>query len=218
SIAIGRTLDVKRAGMPSISVGIISATGRIWGKALQTDAKISPVNYGGPLVDLRGRVQGILVPASPQGEDVTAGFEWYDSGIGFAIPMEDVMAVLPRLKEGKDLMKGLLGIRMKSGDMYSVAPEIGEVTADSAAFRAGLKPGDRIVKYGIGMPQVPFQGNVSGQAQLLGWLNTQATGTEIKLEIKTKDGKTATLTASLESLPGAAAGQDAAVPDKLPEV
>ena len=74
SIALGRTLDAKRAQSPSISVGIISATGRIWGKALQTDAKISPINYGGPLIDIEGRVQGILVPASPQGEDVTAGF------------------------------------------------------------------------------------------------------------------------------------------------
>ena len=104
----------RRDRPPSVSVGIISAVGRIWGKAIQTDAKISPINYGGPLIDIEGRVQGILVPASPQGEDVTAGFEWYDSGIGFAIPMEDVLAVLPRLKQGKDLKKGLLGIRMKS--------------------------------------------------------------------------------------------------------
>ena len=71
SIALGRTLDAKRAQVPSVSVGIISATGRIWGKALQTDAKISPINYGGPMIDIEGRVQGILVPASPQGDDVT---------------------------------------------------------------------------------------------------------------------------------------------------
>src|SRR5262249_59547133 len=83
-----------KSGNPpaSVSYGIISALGRVWGKAIQTDAKISPINYGGPLVDVTGRVQGILIPASPRGEDVTAGFEWYDSGIGFAIPMGDVMA------------------------------------------------------------------------------------------------------------------------------
>ena len=40
---------------------------RIWGKAIQTDAKISPNNYGGPLVDIAGRVLGVLVPMSPAG-------------------------------------------------------------------------------------------------------------------------------------------------------
>src|SRR5207253_1130883 len=133
-------------GVVVAEVGYISATGRIWGKALQTDAKISPINYGGPMVDIEGRVQGILVPASPQGEDVTAGFEWYDSGIGFAIPMEDIMGILPRLKKGKDLKKGLLGFRMKSQDIYSSEPEIGEVMGDSSAAKAGLKPGDVIIE------------------------------------------------------------------------
>src|SRR5262245_6982366 len=137
TLALGRTLDLKREGPPSVSVGIVSAVGRIWGKTIQTDAKVSPVNYGGPLVDVQGRVQGILIPASPRGEEETAGFEWYDSGIGFAVPMEHVVKILPRLKEGKDLKKGLLGIRVKSQDMYSTPPEVGEVTANSAAAKAG---------------------------------------------------------------------------------
>jgi len=38
--------------------------GRVYGKAIQTDAKISPTNYGGPLVDIQGRIQGILIPGS----------------------------------------------------------------------------------------------------------------------------------------------------------
>src|SRR5438045_3720475 len=83
ALALGRTWASADAP-PSVSVGIISALDRIWGKAVQTDAKVSPVNYGGPLVDVQGRVQGILVPASPRGQDETAGHEWYDSGIGFA--------------------------------------------------------------------------------------------------------------------------------------
>ena len=41
-----------------MAVGILSAVGRIWGKAMQTDAAVSPNNYGGPLVDIRGRVHG----------------------------------------------------------------------------------------------------------------------------------------------------------------
>src|SRR5262249_18135053 len=109
SVALGRTLDPNVNNPPSTSAGIISATDRIWGKAIQTDAKVSPVNYGGPLVDAEGRVFGILVPANPFADGDTAGVEWYDSGIGFAIPLEDGLATLPRLKQGEDLHKGLLG-------------------------------------------------------------------------------------------------------------
>nr|NDG08807.1 serine protease [Oxalobacteraceae bacterium] len=100
AIAMGKTLSLTPDAPPSISVGIISAVGRIWGRAIQTDAKVSPVNYGGPLVDLSGKVMGILVPASPQAEGETAGFEWYDSGIGFAMPMEQILGNLERLKQG----------------------------------------------------------------------------------------------------------------------
>src|SRR5436309_5901707 len=99
SLALGRTWAAADHP-PSVSAGIISAVNRIWGKAVQTDAKVSPVNYGGPLIDVEGGVQGILVPASPTAEGQTAGFEWYDSGIGFAVPLEDILAVLPRMKKG----------------------------------------------------------------------------------------------------------------------
>src|SRR5262249_53384882 len=108
--ALGRTLDPIVDNPPSMSAGIISALERICGKAFQTDAKVASVNYGGPLIDIAGRVYGVLVPANPFAEGDTAGVEWYDSGIGFAIPFEDVLAVLPRLKQGKDLRKGLLGV------------------------------------------------------------------------------------------------------------
>ncbi|MCG8585980.1 MAG: S1C family serine protease, partial [Pirellulales bacterium] len=50
---------------PAISAGIISATHRISGRAVQTDANISPANYGGPLIDISGRVIGICSPLSP---------------------------------------------------------------------------------------------------------------------------------------------------------
>src|SRR6185503_21279487 len=53
AIALGRALDVKMDKSPAVSVGVISAMGRIWGKCLQTDAKISPINYGGPIVDIQ---------------------------------------------------------------------------------------------------------------------------------------------------------------------
>jgi len=146
AIAMGRTLDPDIAHSPSLSPGIISATGRIFGKAIQTDAKDSPVNYGGPLVYLDGRVYGILVPASARGESETAGVEWYDSGIGFAIPLEDVFAVLPKLKEGKDLRRGMLGITpQQATELYNVPLNIGTIAPDSAAAKAGLKVGDEII-------------------------------------------------------------------------
>jgi S1-C subfamily serine protease len=142
SIAVGRTLvgDVEQS--PSVSVGIISALDRVWGKAIQSDAKISPTNYGGPLVDISGRVQAILVPASPRADDELAGFEWYDSGIGFGMRLEDVFAVLPKLKTSKVLKRGVLGINMKSNDEFSVAPEVGSLLPGSPAEKAGIKPGD----------------------------------------------------------------------------
>jgi S1-C subfamily serine protease len=178
AIALGRTLAQNVQLPPSISVGIISAINRIWDKALQTDAKISPTNYGGPIVDLQGRVQGILVAASPRdGEDATAGVEWYDSGIGFAIPLEDVMAILPRLKKGKDLKKGLIGIAMKNArDIYSGAPTVESTSPDSAASRAGVKPGDIIKE----IDKHP----VANQAQLKHQLGTKYEGDTVSLKLQ----------------------------------
>src|SRR5262245_17805230 len=144
SLALGRTLVQNVDQPPSVSEGIISAVDRIWGKAIQSDAKISPVNYGGPLVDLQGRVTAVLVPLSPNAEGETAGFEWYDSGIGFGVPMEDIFATLPRLKLGKDLKKGLLGVIMRSTDQYGTTPVIASVTPGSAAAEIDLKSGDEI--------------------------------------------------------------------------
>lgn len=143
SIALGRTYD---NAFPSVSVGIISATNRIWGRAVQTDAKVSPVNYGGPLVDLQGRAIGILVPLSPQGGGEAAGVEWYDGGIGFAIPMEDVLAVLDRLKAGEELKPGLMGVSFEAMGPLAGAARIDRVRPLSPADEAGLLVDDVIVE------------------------------------------------------------------------
>jgi S1-C subfamily serine protease/predicted esterase len=146
TLALGRTLDSSHDGPPSVSFGIVSALGRIWGKCIQTDSKTSPVNYGGPIVDIQGRIQGIIIPASPKGEDETAGFEWYDSGIGFAVPMEDVLAVLPKLKKGQDLKPGQLGVKFESQDTFAGNLVIAEVVKETAAAKAGLEKGDKITE------------------------------------------------------------------------
>jgi S1-C subfamily serine protease len=176
ALALGRTLDPNPDRPPSVSVGIVSALHRIWGKAIQTDAKVSPVNYGGPLIDIQGRVQGVLVPASPRAQDETAGIEWYDSGIGFAIPLEDILAVLPRLKEGKDLKRGLLGITVQSPDIYGAIPTVASVAPESAAARAGIRPGDVILQID-GKPVV-------NQAQVLHILGTKYEGDTVSVKVR----------------------------------
>lgn len=172
SIAIGRTYESSK---PSVSVGIVSAVRRIWGKAMQTDAKISPNNYGGPLVDIQGRVMGVLVPLSPMATDELAGVEWYDSGIGFAVPLESINAVLPRLKKGEELYGGLMGVSMKGIDIYSDEPELAAVQPNSPAYRAGLKPKDKIVE---------IDGHkVSRQTELKHLLGPHYAGDKVKLVV-----------------------------------
>ncbi len=176
AIALGRTLDANVDNPPAMSIGIISALHRIWGKAVQTDAKVSPVNYGGPLIDVDGRVYGILVPANPFAEGDTAGAEWYDSGIGFAIPLEDVFAVLPRLKQGKDLRKGLLGVTPSSRDIYSGYSTVSSVAPESAAARAGVKVGDQIIEVD-GKP-------VLNHAQVLHAMGPKYEGDVVSIKVK----------------------------------
>ena len=143
AIAVGKTFDPKQA---NLSVGVLSATNRVWGKAIQTDAKISPHNYGGPLVDIQGRVLGVLVPMSPDASGELAGTEWYDSGIGFAVPLTDTIARLDTLKSGKDLEPGIMGVTFRGSNVYADAAVIGEVRPNSPAYGAGFKPGDTIVE------------------------------------------------------------------------
>lgn len=131
---------------PAISMGIISAKNRIGGRAIQTDANISPANYGGPLVDIDGRVMGICVPMNPQSQAIGAGVEWYDSGIGFAIPLDGADALIERLKDAdvkiKPAFLGVKSIANPGGDGVWIE----QVVADSAAASAGIKRADVLLK------------------------------------------------------------------------
>ncbi len=143
TIAVGRTFESRR---PNVAVGILSALDRVWGKAIQTDAAVSPNNYGGPLIDIHGRVLGVLVPLSPQSADEMAGMEWYDSGIGFAVPLEHIERILPRLQKGEDLYSGLAGVSLKGSNQLTGEPIIGACRLKSPAAVAGVKAGDRVVE------------------------------------------------------------------------
>jgi len=183
AIALGRTLDPGVEKAPSLTVGIVSALGRIWGKAMQTDAKISPNNFGGPLIDIQGRVLGILIPASPQAEDETAGLEWYDSGIGFAVPLEDINAVLPRLRTGKDLTRGLLGVTFQGNDQFGAAPVIASISPDSTASKSDIKVGDILTEID-GKP-------VNNQAQVKHALGAKYDGEKVSVKVlRGKETKT----------------------------
>jgi len=143
SIALGRFYAAESS---SVSVGIISALNRIHGMAIQTDAKVSPVNYGGPLVSLNGTIAGILVPLSPRGGgSATSGIEWYDSGIGFAIPLKDALASAEKLRSGLDLKPGRLGIRLVPAGAFDADVIVDRVSPGSPAAHAGLFKGDRIL-------------------------------------------------------------------------
>ncbi len=185
SIALGRTLDPDLTHTPSINGGIVSAVNRIWGKAVQSDAKISPVNYGGPLVAIDGRVMGLIVPISPSSDGETAGFEWYDVGIGFAIPFEDVMTrIVPKLKAGTPekpvtLRGGLLGVTFKEGDNYAPSCTVDTVAPDTPAEKAGVKSGDNII-------EVDGQA-IKNRAQLFHQLRPKYEGEKVSFKVKRGD-------------------------------
>lgn len=145
AIALGRTFQSQQV---DISIGIVSATNRMYGRVIQTDANISVANYGGPLVDISGRVLGVLVPMSPQAASdenaELAGAEFYDSGIGFAVPLEHVLKVLDRWKAETDLLPGKLGIGMAKGDAHVTEPKITSIWPGSPAATAKWQAKDVI--------------------------------------------------------------------------
>jgi serine protease Do len=133
---------------PALSAGVVSAKHRIFGKAIQTDANTSPANYGGPLIDIEGRVIGLCAPLSPQG-GVGVGVQWYDSGIGFAVPVAGNEALIERLKAGEVVRPGRMGVMPKPGVASASTTgggvEVAAVQPNTPAAKAGMQPGDIIV-------------------------------------------------------------------------
>ena len=114
--------------------------------AIQTDAAINPGNSGGPLVDMKGRVVGInaSIRTVPGGDEGSIG-------LGFAIPIDEVLPIVDQMKNGETPTHARLGITVSDaantqGAEVVDGAEIQEITNGSAAEDAGLEKGDVITK------------------------------------------------------------------------
>ena len=134
---------------PAVTVGIISGKNRMMGNAIQTDAKLNPANYGGPLCDLQGRIIGLCTPMAQRPGEL-AGVELYDSGVGFVLPKWRVDEIVAKLMTGESVYRGWLGFAVDSrGQESQEGPKgvtIGRIADPSPMATAGVQPGDRIVK------------------------------------------------------------------------
>lgn len=135
----------------SMTKGIISSKGREIGEInkiplLQTDASINPGNSGGPLVNTKGYVIG-----------VNSAIDARAQGIGFAIPIDEVKAIIPQLEKSGRIEKGYLGVHL--GDLDpSIDPEylglkeaegavIVSLERGSPAAKAGARPYDIVTEF-----------------------------------------------------------------------
>jgi len=186
-VAVGKTLPLAE---PTVAKGIVSALGRLAGVAIQTDANISAMNYGGPLIDLRGRVVGMIASVGRGGSTARAS-QFSDSGIGFVIPLEDILRELPDLKEGQRLEVPFLGIVFNRFRLGKGA-EIQTVLAATAAKESGLKEGDIIVE---------FEGTeIVSSFQLLYQIGSRRVGDKVTFNVL-RDGQTLTLSGKLRARP-----------------
>lgn len=145
-VAIGNPFGLEQ----SVTVGIVSAKGRAIGAGpyddyIQTDASINPGNSGGPLFDMGGTVVGMNTAISTSGQ-----------GIGFAIPINQVMRIVTQLQEKGRVVRGWLGVMIQQisneqsrafGLRTPDGALVSDVIAESPAERAGLTKGDLIVEY-----------------------------------------------------------------------
>jgi Do/DeqQ family serine protease len=192
-VAIGNPFGLNH----TVTAGIVSALGRTglhphgYEDFIQTDASINPGNSGGALVNLSGELIGInSAILSKDGGNI---------GIGFAIPVNMVKAVMDQLITYGEVKRGVVGIKLRdltpeaaeSLELVNArGAEISEVAADSAADRAGIKVGDVVVS----MNGVP----VDSAAQLRNALGLLRVGQNVDLRLL-RNGAERSVTLTLNS-------------------
>jgi len=146
-IAIGSPFNLEN----TVTAGIISAKSRDTGDYLpliQSDVAVNPGNSGGPMINMRGEVIGI----NSQIATLSGAY----NGISFAVPIDEAMRVGEQLKKTGKVVRGRIGVQI--GEVSKeVADSLGLPNAKGAqvsmvepggpADKAGIKPGDIIVKF-----------------------------------------------------------------------
>jgi serine protease Do len=205
--AIGNPLAYEH----TVTVGVVSYVGRkLFDTSLdnyiQTDAAINFGNSGGPLINGRGEVIGINAAISSRA-----------SNIGFAVPVNQAVAILPQLKAHGRVSRGFIGVflmdvdpdlqrslRLPRGDGALVQ----DVRSGSPGDRAGLRTYDLI----IGADGVP----VGGHDELIRRVSAQAPGTVVRLDVL-RDGRPVNVAVKLAERPGRPETQErTAAPDERP--
>jgi putative serine protease PepD len=115
--------------------------------AIQTDAAINPGNSGGPLVDLSGRVVGVnsSIRTSDGGSTESGG----SIGLGFAIPIDEVLPIVNQIIDGQKPTHARLAVSVSDvqGDnTLTQGAQVQTVESGGPADKAGLEKGDVITK------------------------------------------------------------------------
>ncbi|MFY2840889.1 S1C family serine protease [Achromobacter ruhlandii] len=143
----------------TLTTGIVSALDRsLAGEAggpaiehlIQTDAAINPGNSGGPLLDSAGRLIGINTAIySPSGAS---------AGIGFSVPVDTVMRVVPQLIKNGKYIRPALGIEVDE----QLNARLQAMTGSRGVFVLLVTPGSAAQKAGLAGIEVSPQGIVPG--------------------------------------------------------
>lgn len=168
----------------SVTHGIISAKDRkspdfAFAKYLQTDAPINPGNSGGPLANTKGEVIGINNAIDARAQ-----------GIGFAIPINAVKAVLAELKSKGSVARGYIGILVNELSP-EVAEQIGVPKKMKGPFVAHVYPGQPAEKAGLRAYDVIREINgkkVGSAGELIEEITRIPVGKVLKIQV-TRGGK-----------------------------